>query len=119
MRLAPRKPCTRRNLLSSAIPRLHPPPPCVSVGRQAVGKITKDGVFIEHLETDPAKYLPEVKATDLTSEAVKVDLNQPMANILAQLSKYGGAWGGGCFCSLLLLLLFLLGFFSLIHRFIP
>ncbi len=68
----------------------------MSVCRQAVGKITKDGVFIEHLETDPAKYLPEVKATDLTSEAVKVDLNQPMATILAQLSKYGGAWGGGC-----------------------
>jgi hypothetical protein len=38
-----------------------------------------------------------VKATDLTSEAVKVDLNQPMATILAQLSKYAGAWGGGCF----------------------
>ncbi len=59
-----------------------------SADRQALGKITKDGVFLEELEHDPAKYLPEPSAKDLVSEVVKVDLSQPMSAIRAQLSRY-------------------------------
>ncbi len=59
-----------------------------SADRQAVGKITKDGVFLEELEHNPAKYLPEVDATKLGGEVVKIDLNKPMQEILAQLSKH-------------------------------
>jgi fumarate hydratase class I len=60
-----------------------------SADRQALGKITSEGVFLEQLETDPAKYLPEVTDADLdTSEAVRIDLNQPMDNICATLSHY-------------------------------
>jgi len=59
-----------------------------SADRQAMGKITKDGIFLEQLEADPAKYLPEVTETDLGSEVVKIDLNQPMQDILKTLSKY-------------------------------
>ena len=54
----------------------------------AVGKITKDGVFLEELEHNPAKYLPEVDTTHLGGEVVKIDLNKPMKEILAQLAKY-------------------------------
>ena len=57
-----------------------------SADRQALGKITKDGVFIEALETDPSKYLPEPKAEELSNDVVHIDLNQPMADILAKLS---------------------------------
>jgi fumarate hydratase, class I len=56
--------------------------------RQALGKITKDGVFLEELEHDPAKYLPETTDADLPQEVVNVDLNQPMSEIRAQLSRY-------------------------------
>ena len=56
--------------------------------RQAVGKITKDGVFLEELEHNPAKYMPEVKTDKLGGEVVKIDLNLPMKEILAQLTKY-------------------------------
>jgi fumarate hydratase, class I len=60
-----------------------------SADRQARGKITPEGVFLERLETDPAQYLPETSATDLTAdEVVRIDLNQPMDEIRAELSKY-------------------------------
>ncbi|MEX1036091.1 MAG: fumarate hydratase [Sneathiella sp.] len=59
-----------------------------SADRQVKGKITKDGVFIEQLETNPAKYLPEVTDEHLNSNVVKVNLNQPMKDILAKLSQY-------------------------------
>jgi len=59
-----------------------------SADRQVKGKITRDGVFIEQLEANPAKYLPDVKDDDLHAEVVKVDLNKPMTEILATLSQY-------------------------------
>ncbi len=59
-----------------------------SADRQALGKITKDGVFLEELEHNPAKYLPEVDTTKLGGEVVKIDLNKPMKEILAQLTRY-------------------------------
>ena len=62
-----------------------------SADRQAVGKITKEGVFLEALERDPAKYLPEVTDDDLgdlASGVVKIDLSKPMSEIRALLSKY-------------------------------
>jgi fumarate hydratase class I len=59
-----------------------------SADRQATGKITKDGVFLEALETDPAKYLPDTTHQDLGGEVVQIDLNQPMAKIRETLSKY-------------------------------
>ncbi|MEV8098777.1 fumarate hydratase [Kitasatospora sp. NPDC085879] len=59
-----------------------------SADRQALGKITAEGVFLEQLETDPAKYLPDTTDEHLDDEVVRVDLNQPMADIRAQLAKY-------------------------------
>ena len=59
-----------------------------SADRQILGKITKDGVFLEQLETNPAQYLPEVSEKDLDGEVIKIDLNQPMPKILAELRKY-------------------------------
>ncbi len=61
-----------------------------SADRQALGKITADGVFLEQLETDPAQYMPEAGvAEDIEGgEVVSIDLNRPMAEILAELSKY-------------------------------
>ena len=59
-----------------------------SADRQALGKITKDGVFLEQLETDPAKYLPETTDAHLGGDVVKVDLTRPMSEIRAELSKY-------------------------------
>ena len=59
-----------------------------SADRQILGKITKDGVFLEQLETNPAQYLPEVTEQDLDGEVVKIDLNQPMAEILTELRKH-------------------------------
>src|SRR5262249_18778266 len=56
--------------------------------RQALGKITREGVFLEELERNPAKYLPEIDAAKLGGEVVHVDLRRPMKDILAQLSKY-------------------------------
>ncbi len=59
-----------------------------SADRQAMGKITRDGVFLEELEHHPAQYLPEIDATTLGGEVVEVDLRKPMPDILAQLAKY-------------------------------
>jgi fumarate hydratase class I len=57
-----------------------------SADRQALGKVTSEGVFLEQLETDPAKYLPEVTDEHLDDDVVHVDLRQPMAQIRSQLS---------------------------------
>ncbi len=58
-----------------------------SADRQALGKITADGIFLEQLEHDPARFLPDPTEADLDdSEVVRIDLNQPMAEIRAQLS---------------------------------
>jgi fumarate hydratase class I len=59
-----------------------------SADRQALGKITRDGVFLEQLERNPAKYLPEVDAKTLGGDVVEIDLRQPMKEILAQLSRH-------------------------------
>ncbi|WP_207891494.1 fumarate hydratase [Nocardioides jejuensis] len=61
-----------------------------SADRQALGKITAEGVFLEQLETDPAQYLPDTEEQHLIQggEVVKIDLNQPMSEILAELSKH-------------------------------
>jgi fumarate hydratase class I len=59
-----------------------------SADRQALGKITKDGVFLEELEHNPAKYLPDVDAAALSGAVVKIDLTRPMQEILAQLTKH-------------------------------
>ncbi|RED53994.1 fumarate hydratase [Aestuariispira insulae] len=53
-----------------------------SADRQALGKITKDGIFLEELETNPANYLPEVTDDHLEGDVVKIDLNQPMSEVL-------------------------------------
>jgi len=58
-----------------------------SADRQAMGKITKDGVYLEQLEHDPAKYLPEVSDAHLEGEAVRIDLKMPMNEIRATLSR--------------------------------
>src|SRR5471032_1963018 len=59
-----------------------------SADRQALGKITREGVFLEQLEHDPAKYLPAPTHEELAGEVVKIDLNQPMSEIRATLSRY-------------------------------
>ncbi len=70
-----------------------------SADRQAKAKITPEGVFLEKLDTDPARFLPDVTDAELDAEthgvsgtgkgaAVRIDLNQPMSEILAELSKY-------------------------------
>jgi fumarate hydratase class I len=59
-----------------------------SADRQALGKITADGIFLEQLETDPAQYLPEVVDTDLHNDVFEIDLNQPMSEIRKTLSRY-------------------------------
>jgi fumarate hydratase class I len=60
-----------------------------SADRQALGRITAEGVFLEALETDPAKYLPDVTDEHLEDAAVvRIDLNRPMAEIRAELSRY-------------------------------
>src|SRR5450631_3802230 len=56
--------------------------------RQALGKITRDGVFLEELEHHPAQYLPDIDQEKLGGAVVKVDLRKPMKEILAMLSKY-------------------------------
>ncbi|SUZ71262.1 uncharacterized protein METZ01_LOCUS24116, partial [marine metagenome] len=58
-----------------------------SADRQAFAKITADGIFLEQLEEDPAKYLPETLETDLSGAVVAIDLNRPMSEIREQLSK--------------------------------
>src|SRR5256885_9054288 len=59
-----------------------------SADRQALGKITREGVFLEELEHNPAKDLPEVDETTLGGDVVKIDLNRPMKEILATLAQY-------------------------------
>jgi fumarate hydratase class I len=60
-----------------------------SADRQAVGKITREGVFLEQLETDPARFLPEVTDEHLDdSPVVRIDLSRPMDEIRAELSRY-------------------------------
>ena len=59
-----------------------------SADRQALGKITRDGIFLEQLETDPARFLPEVTEDDLHDTVVSIDLNKPMSEIRDTLSKY-------------------------------
>ncbi|MFZ9446335.1 MAG: FumA C-terminus/TtdB family hydratase beta subunit, partial [Ilumatobacteraceae bacterium] len=59
-----------------------------SADRQALGKITKDGIFIEALEADPARFLPEVTHEELSDEVVQIDLTRPMDEIRATLSRY-------------------------------
>ncbi|MBL8702305.1 MAG: fumarate hydratase [Alphaproteobacteria bacterium] len=59
-----------------------------SADRQALGKITRDGVFLEQLETDPAQYMPDIDAGKFGGEVVKIDLNQPMAKIREILGRH-------------------------------
>lgn len=59
-----------------------------SADRQAVGKITREGIFLEQLETNPAQYMPDIDEEKLTSHVVKIDLNNPMPDILQELSKH-------------------------------
>ena len=59
-----------------------------SADRQALAKITAEGVFLEELERDPAKYLPEVTGDELSSDVVRIDLNRPMEEIRTELTRY-------------------------------
>jgi fumarate hydratase class I len=59
-----------------------------SADRQIKAKITKEGIFLEQLETDPAKYLPEFSPEQLGGEVVAIDLDRPMAEILSTLNQY-------------------------------
>jgi len=59
-----------------------------SADRQMKGKITKDGVFLEQLETNPAKYLPDITTDTLGGDVVDIDLLKPMRDVLAELSKH-------------------------------
>ncbi|MGI9355710.1 MAG: fumarate hydratase [Rhizobiaceae bacterium] len=59
-----------------------------SADRQAMGKITKDGIFLEQLETEPAKYMPDIDESEFEGGFVAIDLAQPMGDILAELSKH-------------------------------
>jgi fumarate hydratase class I len=59
-----------------------------SADRQMKGKITKDGVFLEQLETNPAKYLPDITTDTLGGDVVDIDLRKPMRDVLAELSKH-------------------------------
>ena len=58
-----------------------------SADRQALGKITRDGVFLEELESNPARFLPEIADDDLSGEVLEIDLNRPMSEIRAELSQ--------------------------------
>ncbi len=59
-----------------------------SADRQALAKITPSGLYLERLETDPARYLPDVTESDVDGDVAAIDLNRPMAEIRAELSKY-------------------------------
>ena len=59
-----------------------------SADRQALGKITAKGIFLEELETDPARFLPQVTEDQLASEVAHIDLSQPMSDIRKKLSQY-------------------------------
>ncbi|MDR3495385.1 MAG: fumarate hydratase [Ancalomicrobiaceae bacterium] len=59
-----------------------------SADRQAVGKITRDGIFLEQLEENPGRFLPDVDEATLGGDVVRIDLNRPMPQILAELSRH-------------------------------
>jgi len=59
-----------------------------SADRQAKAKITRDGVFLERLETNPAQYLPDVDESKLSDGVVRIDLTRPMAEIRAELARH-------------------------------
>ncbi len=59
-----------------------------SADRQIKGKITRDGIFLEQLEANPAQYLPEIVEDELPGDVVRIDLDRPMAEICAELAKY-------------------------------
>ena len=59
-----------------------------SADRQAKAKITKDGIFLEELERDPARFLPDTTDEHLDDNLVRIDLNQPMDAVRAELSKH-------------------------------
>jgi len=59
-----------------------------SADRQALGKITRDGVFLEQLEQDPARFLPDTTHDEVAGEEVRIDLTRPMAEIRQTLSRY-------------------------------
>src|SRR5690606_32973228 len=59
-----------------------------SADRQALAKITAEGVFLERLETDPAQYLPDTTDDELDDQVVRIDLNRPMDEIRAELTRY-------------------------------
>jgi fumarate hydratase class I len=59
-----------------------------SADRQALGKITRDGIFLEQLETHPAQFLPDTLESAIGPEVVKIDLNRPMSEIRQKLSQY-------------------------------
>jgi fumarate hydratase class I len=59
-----------------------------SAHRQILGKITRHGVFLEQLETNPAQYMPDIRDDELNDTAVKIDLRRPMADILAALRQH-------------------------------
>ena len=59
-----------------------------SADRQAKGKITKDGIFIEQLERDPARFMPDTEKDTLSSNVIKINLNRPMDKVRAELSKH-------------------------------
>ncbi len=59
-----------------------------SADRQALAKITPEGIYLEQLETDPARFLPDTTEDQLSDDVVRIDLNRPMPEILAELTKY-------------------------------
>ncbi len=59
-----------------------------SADRQALAKVTAEGVFLERLETDPSSYMPDTEEDRLDGDVVRIDLNRPMAEIRAELSKH-------------------------------
>ena len=59
-----------------------------SADRQALAKITREGVFLEQLEENPARFLPDVTEQELPGDVVRIDLNRPMPEILGELTRY-------------------------------
>lgn len=59
-----------------------------SADRQALGKITKEGIFLEELEHNPARFMPDVDEAKLGGSVVRIDLNRPMKDVLAELTRY-------------------------------
>ncbi|MBD47173.1 MAG: fumarate hydratase [Rhodospirillaceae bacterium] len=59
-----------------------------SADRQIMGKITRDGLFLERLEKNPARFLPEIIGEELGGDVINIDLNRPMVEIRAELSRY-------------------------------